>query len=100
MGIGQVLTMPIFFASTHVNPLTYQVDILRALMLVQGTSEYGFRCLADGNRCPHLRCCKDVWTHRTLITCNVRYRHKGDIEDQPMSPIGVRSGTGPDQSTM
>jgi ABC-2 type transport system permease protein len=42
MGIGQVLTMPIFFASTHVNPLTYQVDILRALMLVQGTSEYGF----------------------------------------------------------
>ena len=42
MGIGQVLTMPIFFASTHVNPLAYQVDILRALMLTQGTSEYGF----------------------------------------------------------
>jgi ABC-2 type transport system permease protein len=58
MGIGQVLTMPIFFASnaiyplslmpgwlsavSHVNPLTYQVDILRALMLTQGTSEYGF----------------------------------------------------------
>ncbi len=58
MGIGQVLTMPIFFASnaiyplslmpgwlstvSHLNPLTYQVDILRALMLTQGTSEYGF----------------------------------------------------------
>jgi len=58
MGIGQVLTMPIFFASnaiyplslmpdwlravSHVNPLTYEVDILRALMLTQGTSDYGF----------------------------------------------------------
>jgi len=57
MGIGQVLTMPIFFASnaiyplslmpawlrmvSHVNPLTYQVDALRALMLVGGTSDYG-----------------------------------------------------------
>ncbi len=57
MGIGQVLTMPIFFASnaiyplslmpvwlrvvSHVNPLTYEVDILRALMLKQGTSDYG-----------------------------------------------------------
>ena len=49
MGIGQVLTMPIFFASnaiypialmprwlqivSHANPLTYQVDALRTLML-------------------------------------------------------------------
>jgi len=49
MGIGQVLTMPLFFASNaiyptsmmppwlraiaHVNPLTYQVDGLRALLL-------------------------------------------------------------------
>jgi ABC-2 type transport system permease protein len=57
MGIGQVLTMPIFFASnaiyplslmpawlgvvSHINPLTYQVDALRALMLTQGTSDYG-----------------------------------------------------------
>ena len=57
MGIGQVLTMPIFFASNaiyplslmpawlkvvaRVNPLTYQVDALRALMLTQGASEYG-----------------------------------------------------------
>ena len=57
MGIGQVLTMPIFFASnaiyplslmpawlsavSHVNPLTYEVDALRALMLSQGTSDYG-----------------------------------------------------------
>jgi ABC-2 type transport system permease protein len=56
MGIGQVLTMPIFFASnaiyplslmpdwlrlvSHLNPLTYQVDALRALMLVAGTSDY------------------------------------------------------------
>jgi ABC-2 type transport system permease protein len=53
MGIGQVLTMPLFFASSavypialmpdwlkvvaHLNPLTYQVDALRALM-VQGAS--------------------------------------------------------------
>jgi ABC-2 type transport system permease protein len=57
MGIGQVLTMPIFFASnaiyplslmpvwlravSHLNPLTYEVDILRSLMLTQGASEYG-----------------------------------------------------------
>ena len=57
MGIGQVLTMPIFFASnaiyplslmpgwlravSHANPLTYEVDILRALMLEKGASDYG-----------------------------------------------------------
>jgi len=57
MGIGQVLTMPIFFASnaiyplslmpdwlravSHVNPLTYEVDALRSLMLKGGTSDYG-----------------------------------------------------------
>ena len=57
MGIGQVLTMPIFFASnaiypltlmpawlrvvSSVNPLTYTVDALRALMLTKGVSEYG-----------------------------------------------------------
>jgi ABC-2 type transport system permease protein len=54
MGIGQVLTMPIFFASNAIypidlmpnwlkiissaNPLTYEVDALRALMLIGGTS--------------------------------------------------------------
>ena len=48
-GIGQVLTMPLFFASnaiypiaimpawlqvvSHANPLTYEVDALRALMI-------------------------------------------------------------------
>jgi len=57
MGIGQVLTMPLFFASNaiypisimpgwlrvvaHVNPLTYEVDALRALMLAGGTSTFG-----------------------------------------------------------
>ncbi len=57
MGIGQVLTMPVFFASNaiypismmpdwlqviaHVNPLTYAVDALRGLMVVGGTSVYG-----------------------------------------------------------
>lgn len=57
MGIGQVLTMPIFFASnaiyplslmpgwlrtiSHLNPLTYEVDALRALMLTSGVSDYG-----------------------------------------------------------
>lgn len=57
MGIGQVLTMPFFFASNaiypisimpgwlqaiaHVNPLTYEVDALRSLMLAQGTSAFG-----------------------------------------------------------
>jgi ABC-2 type transport system permease protein len=57
MGIGQVLTMPLFFASNAIypisimpgwlqvisrgNPLTYQVDALRALMLAGGTSTYG-----------------------------------------------------------
>ncbi|TAL27610.1 MAG: multidrug ABC transporter permease [Alphaproteobacteria bacterium] len=58
MGIGQVMTMPLFFASNaiypialmpgwlqniaHFNPLTYQVDGLRALMISGGTTEYGF----------------------------------------------------------
>ncbi len=57
MGIGQVLTMPIFFASnaiyplslmppwlnavSHINPLTYEVDALRFLMLTHGASDYG-----------------------------------------------------------
>jgi ABC-2 type transport system permease protein len=57
MGIGQVLTMPLFFASNAIypvammpawlqfiarlNPLTYEVDGLRSLMLVGGTSVYG-----------------------------------------------------------
>ncbi|HLO83900.1 MAG TPA: ABC transporter permease [Nostocaceae cyanobacterium] len=57
-GIGQLLTMPLFFASnaiyplslmpmwlrmlSSINPLTYQVDALRGTMLVNGTSVYGF----------------------------------------------------------
>jgi ABC-2 type transport system permease protein len=56
MGIGQVLTMPLFFASnaiyplalmppwlrglSKVNPLTYQVDALRHLMIVGGTTSF------------------------------------------------------------
>jgi ABC-2 type transport system permease protein len=57
MGIGQVLTMPLFFASnaiypisimptwlqviSRVNPLSYEVDGIRALMLSGGTSGFG-----------------------------------------------------------
>ena len=57
MGIGQVLTMPIFFASNAIypvalmptwlqilarlNPLTYEVDGLRAVMLAGGSSVFG-----------------------------------------------------------
>jgi len=57
MGIGQVLTMPLFFASNAIypillmpawlqviargNPLTYEVDALRDLMLVNGVSAFG-----------------------------------------------------------
>jgi ABC-2 type transport system permease protein len=57
MGIGQVLTMPLFFASNAIypltlmprwlqllargNPLTYQVDALRALMIRHGQSAMG-----------------------------------------------------------
>ncbi|MDY0081642.1 MAG: ABC transporter permease [Ignavibacteriaceae bacterium] len=57
MGIGQVLTMPLFFASNaiypiemmpewlkaiaHINPLTYEVDALRAFMINGGQSVYG-----------------------------------------------------------
>jgi ABC-2 type transport system permease protein len=57
MGIGQLMTMPLFFASNAIypiaimptwlkviargNPLTYQVDSLRALMIVGGNSTYG-----------------------------------------------------------
>ena len=57
MGIGQLLTMPLFFASNaiypisimpgwlqviaRINPLSYEVDALRALMLAGGTSRFG-----------------------------------------------------------
>ena len=57
MGIGQALTMPIFFASnaiypislmprwlqaiSRLNPLTYEVDGLRAFMLSNGTAKIG-----------------------------------------------------------
>ncbi|HEX8187807.1 MAG TPA: ABC transporter permease [Pyrinomonadaceae bacterium] len=57
MGIGQLLTMPLFFASnaiypiglmpgwlrvvSRVNPLSYEVDALRALMLQDGVSTFG-----------------------------------------------------------
>jgi len=57
MGIGQVLTMPLFFASnaiyptaimpdwlkiiSHFNPLTYVVDALRITMLANNTSTFG-----------------------------------------------------------
>jgi ABC-2 type transport system permease protein len=57
MGVGQVLTMPLFFASSAIyppammpawlkavargNPLTYDVDTLRAVMLVDAVSEFG-----------------------------------------------------------
>jgi ABC-2 type transport system permease protein len=58
MGIGQVLTMPLFFASNAIynislmpswlqvvarlNPLSYMVDALRAMMLAGGHSTVGF----------------------------------------------------------
>ena len=57
MGIGQFLTMPIFFASNaiyplammppwlkaiaRVNPLSYEVDALRSMMLTSGHSQFG-----------------------------------------------------------
>jgi ABC-2 type transport system permease protein len=57
MGIGQVLTMPLFFASNaiyplemmpdwlkgiaKINPLTYLVDALRSLMVHGGSSAFG-----------------------------------------------------------
>jgi ABC-2 type transport system permease protein len=58
MGIGQLMTMPLFFASNAiyplelmprwlrgvalVNPLTYLVDALRALMIAGGESARGY----------------------------------------------------------
>ncbi|MDF5720084.1 MAG: ABC transporter permease [Rhizonema sp. PD37] len=57
-GVGQLLTMPLFFASnaiyplslmpgwlhiiSSINPLSYQVDALRGTMIVNGSSVYGF----------------------------------------------------------
>ena len=57
MGIGQVLTMPLFFASnaiypiaimpawlgvlSRLNPLSYEVDAIRTLMLAGGVSVFG-----------------------------------------------------------
>ena len=58
MAIGQLLTMPMFFASNaiypldlmpgwlkviaHINPLTYLVDVLRGLMIAGGHNVYGY----------------------------------------------------------
>jgi ABC-2 type transport system permease protein len=58
MGIGQILTMPLFFASNaiyplsmmpswlqllaRINPLSYQVDLLRSLMIQGGHSVLGY----------------------------------------------------------
>lgn len=60
MGIGQVLTMPLFFASnaiypiaimphwlqiiSRLNPLTYVVDALRTFMLAGSVSAFGLPC--------------------------------------------------------
>ena len=60
MGVGQVLTMPLFFASnaiypseimpgwlrtvSHFNPLTYVVDALRTFMLADSASGFGLGC--------------------------------------------------------
>ncbi len=57
MGIGQLLTMPLFFASnaiypisimprwlqvfSHINPLTYEIDAIRHLMVLNAPSVYG-----------------------------------------------------------
>jgi ABC-2 type transport system permease protein len=57
MGIGQLLTMPLFFASNaiypismmpewlkvlaQVNPLTYMVDAIRGSMIIIGTTQFG-----------------------------------------------------------
>ena len=59
MGVGQVLTMPLFFASnaiyptaimpdwlktvSHLNPLTYVVDALRTFMLADSASTFGLQ---------------------------------------------------------
>jgi len=58
MGVGQLLTMPLFFASnaiyptammphalqiiSHMNPLTYQVDALRIILLPQSPANQQF----------------------------------------------------------
>ena len=57
LGVGQLLTMPLFFASNAIypisimpswlqlisrwNPLTYEVDALRSLMVIGGTTSFG-----------------------------------------------------------
>jgi ABC-2 type transport system permease protein len=58
MGVGQLLTMPMFFASNAiyplelmpnwlrvvalVNPLTYLIDALRGLVTIDGETIYGY----------------------------------------------------------
>jgi ABC-2 type transport system permease protein len=58
MGIGQLMTMPLFFASNAIypldimpgwlrvvaqgNPLTYLIDVLRGLMIKGGESVHGY----------------------------------------------------------
>ncbi|WP_454740577.1 ABC transporter permease [Cupriavidus ulmosensis] len=64
MGVGQLLTMPLFFASnaiyptslmpralqviSHLNPLTYQVDALRTLLLSGRAAGGGIGLAVDG----------------------------------------------------
>jgi len=42
MGIGQLLTMPMFFASNAIYPLTYLIDALRGLVIAGGENIYGY----------------------------------------------------------
>jgi ABC-2 type transport system permease protein len=68
MGIGQVLTMPLFFASNAIypltlmpswlrvvskaNPLSYQVDALRTLMIVGSSTSFGVGRISSCNSSP------------------------------------------------
>lgn len=92
MGIGQVVTMPIFFASSAIypltiipvwlhtaarlNPLTYEVDALRPLMLRRAASAFGigtdFGILAG------------VFALLTVIAARL-YGPDGNIEHPPSS---------------
>jgi ABC-2 type transport system permease protein len=84
-GIGQVLTMPIFFAGNAIypiepmpswlraiataNPLTYEVDGLRALMLRNGTSEFGLGV-------DFAVCSSAVGWPRSMTSCAVHFAER------------------------
>jgi ABC-2 type transporter len=92
MGIGQAITMPLFFSSnalyperlmpgwlqaiSKVNPLSYEVDALRGLLIgTRPTSAWTPRCCSPRRSpgSPPPRCCSAAWPGRAGASSSPAY---------------------------